>query len=89
MKMKTKLQIFMQNSLCDKSLKRAQKKIYDLEEKITDLSSARNVKIVQDYVQNLQCCGKFSQNGMWKIRKKLHPSKQVDPPWQKKMIKEM
>ena len=87
MKMKTKLQIFMQNSLCDKSLKRAQKKIYDLEEKITDLSSARNVKIVQDYVQNLQCCGKFSQNGMWKIRKKLHPSKQVDPPMAKKDAK--
>ena len=50
MKMKTKLQIFMQTSPCEKSLKMAQKKIHEVDKKITDLSSARNVKIVQEYV---------------------------------------
>ena len=29
----------------------------------------------------------FSQNGMWKLRNKLHPSKQVDPPMAKKDAK--
>ena len=87
LKEKSKLQIFMITSTCEKSMKTAQKKIYELEKKISDLSSSRNVKIVEDYVKTLECNGKFSQTGMWKLRKKLHPGQQLDPPMAKKDAK--
>ena len=51
--------------------------------KIQKLSSMRNVKIVEDFVKTLDQNGKFSQSGMWKLRKKLHPSKTIDPPMAK------
>ena len=78
--MKSKLNIFLQTSQCEKSIKIAHIKIGSLEQKIKELSSVRNVQIVEDYIRNLECDEKFSHCGMWKLRKKLHPSKQMDPP---------
>ena len=54
-----------------------------IETRIQKLSSVRNVKMVEEFVQTLDHNGKFSQSGMWKLRKKLHPSKSTDPPMAK------
>ena len=81
--MKSKLNIFLQTSQCKKSIKIAHIKIGSLDQKIKELSSVRNVQIVEDYIRNLECDEKFSHCGMWKLRKKLHPSKQMDPPMAK------
>ena len=83
LKMKSKLNIFLQTSQCEKSIKIAHIKIGSLDQKIKELSSVRNVQIVEDYIRNLECDEKFSHCGMWKLRKKLHPSKQMDPPMAK------
>ena len=83
LKRKSKLNIFLQSSQCEKSIKMARKNLSAVENKIQELSSTRNVHLVEDYVKSLECNGKFSQSGMWKLRKKLHPSKQLDPPMAK------
>ena len=44
--------------------------------------SDKNSKLVEEYVASLTEKGRFSQTGMWKLRKKLHPQ-QVDPPMAK------
>ena len=80
LKMKSKLDIFLQSCKCEKSIKQVKVKIDNIEKKIQELSSLRNAKIVENFVQNLKCNGKFSQTGMWKLRKRLHPSKNLDPP---------
>ena len=81
--MKSKLDIFLQSCKCEKSIKQVKVKIDNIEKKVQELSSLRNAKIVENFVQNLKCNGKFSQTGMWKLRKRLHPSKNLDPPMAK------
>ena len=46
------------------------------------MCSEQNAKIVEDHVANLTVAGNFSQNGMWKLKKSLHPL-QSDPPMAK------
>ena len=87
LKQKRKLTFFNRNSHCGKSVKLAQNKLDKLDEKVQKLSSARNIKIVEEHIQSLKSGDKFSQSGMWKLRKKLHPSKQMDPPMAKKETK--
>ena len=83
LKNKSKLKIFMQTCKDEKLFQQSNTKLECLEMKIQKLSSMRNVKIVEDFVKTLDKNGKFSQSGMWKLRKKLHPSKTIDPPMAK------
>ena len=53
-----------------------------LDKIIENMSSEQNAKIVEDHVANLTVAGNFSQNGMWKLKKSLHPL-QSDPPMAK------
>ena len=83
MKAKSKLKIFIQNCEDEKALKQANNKLECIDNKIQSLCSARNVKIVEEYLQTINCEGKFSHTGTWKLRKKLHPAKTIDPPMAK------
>ena len=78
----TKLKIFMDKSRCEKSIEKARKRFNHLDNIIQKGCSERNAKIVEDYVASLSDNGHFSQTGMWKLRKKLHPQ-QLDPPMAK------
>ena len=62
----------------------AQNKLTDIEKKIEALTADRNALLVKEYLDSLVINEKFSQTSMWKLRKKLHPSKQTDPPMAKK-----
>ena len=83
LKAKSKLKIFIQTCKDEKYLQQSNDKLDLIETKIQKLSSARNVKIVEDFIKTLEHDGKFSQSGMWRLRKKLHPSKSTDPPMAK------
>ena len=83
LKAKSKLKIFAQTCKDEKSLNQLNVKLESIDNKIQALCSDRNVKIVEEFINTLNCDGKFSQTGMWKLRKKLHPSKSVDPPMAK------
>ena len=78
----TKLKIFMKKETCEKSLKKAQKRFEILDDFIQKTCSEKNVKMVKDHVSNFTINGQFSQTGLWKLRKKLHPQ-QLDPPMAK------
>ena len=53
------------------------------EENLSNLTSARNIKIVREHIQNLETLdGNFSQIGMWKLKNRLIP-KEMDPPMAK------
>ena len=62
--------------------KETKKKVDKLDDIIQKSCTERNVKIVTDHISNLTINGKFSQTGMWKLRKKLHPQL-LDPPMAK------
>ena len=70
-----KLKIFIKNSKCDESIQKARKKLLALDSSIEKECSEKNSKLVEDYVSSLTENGHFSQTGMWKLRKKLHPSR--------------
>ena len=80
---KLKLKIFIQSSKCMKLINSAKHKLAFIEKKIENLTATRNALLVEDYVKSLVFNGKFSQSSMWKLRKKLHPTKQMDPPMAK------
>ena len=84
---KSKLTIFLKTNQCKISLNDAQEKLNKIENKIQEISSDKNVKIVEDYIQSMKVGDKFNQLGMWQLKKKLHPSKQMDPLWPKKTRK--
>ena len=55
-------------------------KLNDIENEISNLTSARNISLVNEYIQNLENSdGNFSQIGMWKLKSKLMP-REMDPP---------
>ena len=80
---KIKLNIFINSSSCLKSINAAKVKLVAIDKKIEDLTATRNALLVEDYVKSLVIDGKFSPLQMWKLRRKLHPSKQIDPPMAK------
>ena len=72
----------MKKETCEKSLKKAQNRFEILDDFIQKTCSEKNVKMVKDHVSNFTINGQFSQTGLWKLRKKLHPQ-QLDPPMAK------
>ena len=80
---KIKLNIFIRSSSCIKSVNAAKDKLAAIDKKIEDLTATRNAHLVQEYVKSLIINGKFSHTSMWRLRKKLHPTKQTDPPMAK------
>ena len=78
----TKLKIFMKKETCEKSIDKARKRFEFLDDIIQKTCAEKNVKMVKDHISNFTLNGKFSQTGMWKLRKKLHPQ-QLDPPMAK------
>ena len=78
----SKLKNFIKNSKCEKSIKSTQIRFQKNDQIIENMCSDQNAKIVEDHVETLTVGGHFSQSGMWKLRKKLHPQ-QVDPPMAK------
>ena len=83
LELKSKLQIFLLSTDCEKSKRKAKNKIVKIEEKIQELSANRNAKLVENHIEMMKTNGKFAQTGMWKLKKKLHPGKQLDPPMAK------
>ena len=57
-------------------------KINEIEKHLETLSSARNVKIIQEHIKLLGNSDNLNQNGMWKLKNKLWP-KERDPPMAK------
>ena len=73
LEMWSKLKIFINNSNCEKSIKQAKIKLEKLDSDIENMCAAENAKMVEDHIKNISIQGKFSQSGMWKLKKKLHP----------------
>jgi hypothetical protein len=79
----SKLKIFLSKNLGEKAKSEAEAKLGLIEEQISSLSSARNMKTVQGHIQSIRANGgRFSQTGMWRLKNKLWPKEQ-DPPMAK------
>ena len=75
----SKLKIFLSKNLWEKAKSEAESKLVQIEEQISSLSSARNMKTVQGHVQSIGANGgRFGQTGMWRLKTKLWPKEQ-DP----------
>ena len=80
---KTKSKISLQEEQNPDRRKEIEEKINQIEKALMNISSERNLKIVQNHIRmlgNLE--DKLNQNGMWKLKNKLWP-KERDPPMAK------
>ena len=74
----------MSTSTCKVECEKARVRIQQVDFEIYEIISSKNAKTVIEQMGNLDTMdGKFSQLGMWKVRKKLCP-RQKDPPTAKK-----
>ena len=81
---KLKIQLALDSSSNENFQAEAQEKIYEIEEKISEMCAARNCEIVKELTKTLGAPnGNFSQLGMWKLKNQLVP-KEIDPPMAKK-----
>ena len=77
MKRQSELKTYLSTNHCQI----ASDKLEEIEKNLSSLTSARNIRIVNEYIQNLENLdGNFSQIGMWKLKSQLMP-KEMDPPW--------
>ena len=77
---KSKLKIALQEKQSPDKIIELEDKINQLEKQLMNLSSERNMKIVQNHIKMLgNFEGNLNQNGMWKLKNKLWP-KERDPP---------
>ena len=84
LEIKTKLQMFLNESKSAFSRQIIEKRLAEVTEKILLLSSTRNKKIIDEHFLQLNNLdGTFSRIGMWKLKSKLLPNK-YDPPTAKK-----
>ena len=83
MNQKPNLKIFLSKDNCGFDKTEAENRLKQIDEQLSNLSSARNMKIVQEHVKSLGTSeGNFRQLGMWKLKNKLWPREQ-DPPMAK------
>ena len=83
LKQKSKLKIIISKNISQEEKSKAELKLNQIEEKLSKLSSSRNLKIVAEHLKLLEDNGgKFSQTGMWRLKTKLWP-KPKDPPMAK------
>ena len=81
---KTKLQMFLKSAKTEVSKQFAEAKICDIEDKITQFCSTKNVKIINEQLGQINTLnGSISQIGIWKVKSKLLP-RPVDPPMAKR-----
>ena len=84
---KNKLSLSLQSIKCKLGRCIVESEISRLEDKISEISSSRNAKVVRDFVKGLDGSnGNFSQLGFWKLKNLLCPN-QTDPPMAKKDAK--
>ena len=80
---RAKLKISLSTNACKNKQISIKNKLDQVEEKLSNLTSARNQKVVQDHIQNLGAMdGAFCQTGMWRLKSKLL-FKDLDPPMAK------
>ena len=76
MQQKTALKIKLSESDCEKH----KVELEQIEKKISDKISSRNIGLVKESIKNLENLeGNFSQLGMWKLKSRLMPTEN-DPP---------
>ena len=81
MNQKPNLKIFLSKDNCGFDKTEAENKLKQIDEQLSNLSSARNMKIVQEHVKSLGTSeGNFRQLGMWKLKNKLWPREKT-PQW--------
>ena len=80
---KSKLKISLAQHLNQERKNEIENKIEQIESKMLNLTSERNLKIVEEHLKLLRNSeDKLSQNGMWKLKNQLWP-KDRDPPMAK------
>ena len=73
LKQKSKLKIIISKNISQDEKLKAEKKLNQTEEKLSNLSSIINLKIVAEHLKSLEDNGgKFSQTGMWRLKTKLY-----------------
>ena len=81
---KADLKILLGNTQNIKEKEVIKNKLAMIEAEIIEYEASTNAKVVAEQVEHLDSLGgKFNQNGMWKIKRKLFP-RGVDPPTAKK-----
>ena len=84
MKLRTELKIFVKNCSCQIEKKKAEDKLEEVENFLTENCAAKNAEIIKEHIREVEReDGNFSQLKMWKLKKKLCP-KIGDPPMAKK-----
>ena len=80
----SELKTFLNNCNCPIRRKVAQNKLDEVENFLNENCSAKNAKIVKEYINEVENeQGNFSQIKLWKLKQKLCP-KPSDPPMTKK-----
>ena len=83
-KLKSELKTFLNNCNCPIRRNVAQNKLDEVENFLNENCSAKNAKIVKEYINEVENeQGNFSQIKLWKLKQKLCP-KPSDPPMAKK-----
>ena len=81
---KADLKTLLRNTQNIKEKEIIKNKLAMIEAEIIEYEASTNAKVVAEQVEHLDSLGgKFNQNGMWKIKRKLFP-RGVDPPTAKK-----
>ena len=80
---KSKFKIFLNKNISQKKKAEVRTKITQIEDQLSNLSSSKNSKIVEEHLKSLEGNGgKFSQTGMWRLKSRLWP-KPKDAPMAK------
>ena len=83
LRQKSKLKISLSKNVSEEKKSQLKIKLTQTEEQLSNVTSSRNEKIVEEHVKSLDANGgKFSQTGMWRLKNKLWP-KPKDPPMAK------
>ena len=81
LRQKSKLKISLSKNVSEEKKSQLKIKLTQNEEQLSNVTSSRNEKIVEEHVKSLDANGgKFSQTGMWRLKNKLWP-RPKDPPY--------